>query len=355
MTHHANPARRVRALFVTGLVLLGTLLVPPPAAAVTAGPPAAAAPPAADDPTWTMVPSSPTGPKGRRQFDYELAPKEQITDWFSVSNLSTRPIRVDLYPTDAFTALDGGFALLPRRQAPSGVGAWIRLPRASTTLAPGKRADMSFRLAVPAGTAPGDHVGGIIASVTEQQVGEDGQRVEVERRIAARVYLRVAGPLRPAAGVTGVQVDYDNPIVPLPGGRMAVTYRITNTGNVRLSGKARVQVSGPLGVRLATGDLIDLAEVLPDSEIRLRQEFDHVVPAGPLTATVVLNATTTKGPLPSLTGTGSTVAVPWALLGLLVLVLAVVAYRLWLRRSRRLVTALDAPAAPARQPERVGR
>ncbi|MGI5524998.1 WxL protein peptidoglycan domain-containing protein [Micromonospora sp. CA-259024] len=338
-------ARRVGALLVTGLVLLGTLLVLAPATA-------AAAP---EDPTWTLVPSSPSGPKGRKQFDYELSPKEQITDWFSVSNLGDRPITVDLYPTDAFTALDGGFALLPRSQAPSGVGSWIRLPKASTTLPPGKRADVPFRLAVPAGTAPGDHVGGIIAAVTEEQVGTDGQRVNVERRIGARVYLRVAGPLRPAAGVSTVQVEYDTPVVPLPGGRMMVTYRITNTGNVRISGKARVQVSGPFGVRLATGDLVEMPEVLPDSEIRLTEEFEHVLPAGPLTATVVLNADTPKESLPSLEGSGSTVAVPWALLMLLVLVLVVVAYRLWLRRARRLDTLPDEPAAPAREHERAGR
>ncbi|MET7949683.1 DUF916 domain-containing protein [Micromonospora sp. NPDC005324] len=342
-----GPARRVGALVVAGLVLLGALLTPVPALARAAA--------AADDPTWTLVPSSPSGPKGRKQFDYELSPKEDITDWFSVSNLGDRPIKVDLYPTDAFTALDGGFALLPRSQAPSGVGSWIRLPKASTTLPPGKRADMPFRLAVPAGTAPGDHVGGIIAAVTEEQVGKDGQRVNVERRIGARVYLRVAGPLRPAAEVGTVRIEYDNPVVPLPGGRMTVTYRITNTGNVRISGKARVQVSGPLGVRLATGDLVDVPEVLPDSEIRLTEEFAHVLPAGPLTATVVLNADTPKESLPSLESEGSTLAVPWALVALLVLILTLVAYRLWLRRARRLDELPDDPAASAREPERAAR
>ncbi|WP_083672513.1 WxL protein peptidoglycan domain-containing protein [Micromonospora sp. CB01531] len=343
-SHSPAPARRVGALLVTALALLGSLIAPSPARAA-----------ASDEPTWTVVPSSPSGPKGRKQFDYELSPTEQITDWFSVSNLGDKPIKVDLYPTDAFTALDGGFALLPRSQAASDAGSWIKLPRAAVTLPPGKRADMPFRLSVPAGTAPGDHVGGILAAVTEEQVGKDGQRVYVERRIGARVYLRVAGPLTPAAAVRAVQVEYANPVVPIPGGRMKVTYRIANTGNVRISGKARVQVRGPLGVRLATGDLIDLPEVLPDSEIRLTQEFAHVVPAGPLTATVVLNADTNKESLPSQEGSSSVLAVPWALLGLLVLILAVVAYRLWLRRARRLLAAPVDPVAPAREPERAAR
>ena len=336
--------RRLAVALTATMVATGVLAVPPPATAA-----------APDDPSWTVVPSSPTGPKGRKQFDYELAPKEEITDWFSVSNLGDRPIKVDLYPTDAFTAADGGFALLPRSQAPSGVGSWIKLPKSSTTLAPGKRSDMSFRLAVPAGATPGDHAGGVIASVTEQQVGEDGQQVNVERRIAARVYLRVAGPLEPAATVTAVEVDHDNPVVPLPGGKMEVTYRIANTGNVRLTGTVRLQVSGPLGVRLATGDLVDLPELLPDSEIRLRQEFAHVVPAGPLTATVVANVRTSRDTLPSLSGSGSTLSVPWALVGLLIFLVGLLMYRWYLRRSRRLATMPLDPAPPVRTPEKAAR
>ncbi|MDG4795287.1 DUF916 domain-containing protein [Micromonospora sp. WMMD1082] len=339
--------RRLAAALAATVVATGVFAVPPPATATMAGAP--------DDPTWTVVPSSPTGPKGRKQFDYELAPTEEITDWFSVSNLGDRPITVDLYPTDAFTTADGGFALLPRSQEPSGVGSWIRLPKPSTTLAPGKRSDMPFRLAVPAGAAPGDHAGGIIAAVTEQQVGADGQQVTVERRIAARVYLRVAGPLEPAATVTAVGVDHDNPVVPLPGGKMEVTYRIANTGNVRLSGTVRVQVTGPLGVRLATGDMVDIPELLPDSELRLRQEFPHVVPAGPLTATVAANVRTSRDALPSLAGSGSTVSVPWALVGLLISLVGLLMYRWYLRRARRLaVLALD-PVPRVLPTERVAR
>ncbi|WBB65468.1 DUF916 domain-containing protein [Micromonospora sp. WMMD812] len=343
-----TPARRIRRLaasLLTALTLLGALVLPSSAAT-------AAAP---DDPAWTVVPSSPTGPKGRKQFDYELAPKEQITDWISISNLGDKPITVDLYPTDAFTALDGGFALLPRSAAPSDVGTWIKLPKASTTLPAGKRSDMPFQLSVPADATPGDHVGGIIAAVTESQVGADGQRVNVERRIAARVYLRVAGPVHPAAEVTAVDLAYDNPAVPVPGGRLAVTYRIANRGNVRLSGTVRVQVTGPLGVRLATGDLVDVPELLPDSEIRLRKEFDHVVPAGSVTATVVVNARTPKEALPTVERAASASAVPWSVVGLLGLIAVLLGYRWYLRRARRAMALPVGFAEPAPLAERASR
>jgi hypothetical protein len=176
------------------------------------------------------------------------------------------------------------------------------------------RADIPFQLTVPAGAAPGDHPGGVIASVTEQQVNASGQRVDVERRIAARVYLRVAGALRPAADITAVDVRYSNPLVPFGGSDATVTYRIANHGNVRLTGKARVQVTGPLGIRLANSDVVDLPELLPDSEIRLTKKLPGVFPAGRLTAAVSVNPETTAGALPAVTRSASLWAMPWMVL-----------------------------------------
>ncbi len=322
--------QRAGVLLATATVLVAALATP-----VAAAP--RQAPARADEDTfsWTIVPSSPSGPKDRRQFDYELNPKESIVDWFSVGNLGAKPLAVDLYATDAFTTSDGGFALLDKDQPATDVGTWITLPKKSTTLAAGKRADMSFTLKVPPTASPGDHVGGIIAAVTQEVVNEKGQRVNVERRIAARVYLRVAGPLHPAASITRVDVDYDTPIVPLPGGKMQVTYRVANNGNVRLSGKVRVRVTGPLGVRVASSDLVDIPELLPDSEIRLRQQFASVFPAGELTASVEVNPQSDRDVLPSLAAKKSVTAIPWLILALILLIAAAVAYRLFLLRARR--------------------
>lgn len=60
----------------------------------------------------------------------------------------------------------------------------------------GKRADIPFEFKVPANATPGDHIGGLVASVRQTEESADGQRPEVERRVAARVYLRVTGPVQ---------------------------------------------------------------------------------------------------------------------------------------------------------------
>ncbi len=331
-----DPCRRplgTVALLLAAVVAVMSVAVPPVAAA------------ADDDLRWTVVPSSPTGPKGRLQFDYELSPREAITDWVSVSNVGRKPLRLSLYATDAFTAADGGFALLLKDQPAEDVGTWIKLPMRELTLPVGKRADIPWRLTVPANAKAGDHIGGLIASVTEQQVNQSGQRVEVERRVAARVYLRVPGQLTPGARITTVNASYDGGLGPA-GGPVTVTYRIANTGNVRLSGKARVQLTGPAGIRLANSEVIDVPELLPDSEIRVTRRFDSILPAGRINALVVFNPRTTTGELPGTSRSAGVWAMPWLGLGLLAMLVGLIGWRLLRRRAW---TRLE--RADGRQPE----
>ncbi|GFJ86511.1 WxL protein peptidoglycan domain-containing protein [Phytohabitans rumicis] len=267
-------------------------------AALPALPASAAAP--GDEFKWSVVPSSRSGPSGRSRFEYTLKPREEIADWVAVSNLGKKPLKVDIYATDALNAPDGGFALMLANQQPKGVGSWVALQVKQYTVPVGKRVDIPFRLKVPANAEPGDHIGGIIASATEATTNAEGQQVNVERRVAARVYLRVDGPLQPVAQITAVDVQYDNPLQPFGGRDMTVTYRVANLGNVRFSGTSRVVVKGPLGVRVANSELIDIPELLPDSEVRLTRKVSGVFPAGRLSAEVIVNPTAQSGALESL-------------------------------------------------------
>jgi WxL Interacting Protein, peptidoglycan binding domain len=336
MTHLVRRRWPQRAVILLAAAALLFLCPPVQASAAAAD----------DDLKWSVVPSSPTGPKGRKTFDYELSPKEKLTDWVGVANLSNRPLTIDLYATDAFNAIDGGFALLNSAQPARDVGTWITLPRKQVTIAANKRLDIPFTLTVPPGAEPGDHIGGVIGSVTEYALNAEGQRVKVERRIAARVYLRVAGPLRPDVAITTVAVDYHASALPF-GRKMTVTYQIANHGNVRVTGTARVKVTGPLGIRLGNSELINIPELLPDSEIRLQETLGSVFPAGRLTASVTANTQTNKAGLPAATRSTSRLAVPWAIVGLLVLLLVFLAYRVIARRvRRRRASLLEAAGRP---------
>ncbi len=309
------------------------------------GAPARAA--AADDFRWAVQPSSPNGPDGRTRFAYDLAPGRRVDDQVAVTNLARRPLTVTLYATDAATTVDGAFSLLPASGRPRDAGAWIKPRRGSVTVPPGRRVVVPFRLAVPASATPGDHAAGIIAAVSSRERGADGQTVSVDRRIAARVYLRVPGVLAPSVQVTAVHTTYGNPWVPFTRGAMTVTFRVRNAGNVRLGGTATVRATGPFGARLADDLRMDLPELLPGAEVELSRRLPGVLPAGMLTGDVDVDATSSVGPLPARSGAATVWRVPvTALVSALVAVLLVLR---WRRRTRRPTAPVQGPAdAPRR-------
>ncbi|MEU0958735.1 DUF916 domain-containing protein [Micromonospora aurantiaca] len=332
-----GPAARFGAALAAALL---AVLLGPPAAGEAAPRPAPSADPGAV--RWAVQPSGPGGPTGRNYFTYDLAPGDSVTDHVGVTNLGDRPLTFAVYGTDAYTTTDGAFALLPSDRAATDVGAWIGVERRSWTVQPGRRADIPFRLTVPRNATPGDHTGGVIAAVAQDGVTADGQRVRLDQRIAARVYLRVAGEVRPAVTVESVRVGYDTPLNPIGRADLTVTYRIRNSGNVRVGGTGAVVVDGPGGWTLSRTSPVDLPELLPGAEFTVTERVTGVPPALRLTATVDLAPTTVDTALPPVQRTASVWATPW----LLIAALAAAGPWLYLRRRRRRPTS----AAPSTTP-----
>ncbi|WP_053065249.1 DUF916 domain-containing protein [Micromonospora sp. RV43] len=332
-----GPAARFGAALAAALL---AVLLGPPAAGEAAPRPAPSADPGAV--RWAVQPSGPGGPTGRNYFTYDLAPGDSVTDHVGVTNLGDRPLTFAVYGTDAYTTTDGAFALLPSDRAATDVGAWIGVERRSWTVQPGRRADIPFRLTVPRNATPGDHTGGVIAAVAQDGVTADGQRVRLDQRIAARVYLRVAGEVRPAVTVESVRVGYDTPLNPIGRADLTVTYRIRNSGNVRVGGTGAVVVAGPGGWTLSRTSPVDLPELLPGAEFTVTERVTGVPPALRLTATVDLAPTTVDTALPPVQRTASVWAPPWLLLA----ALAAAGPWLYLRRRRRRPTS----AAPSTTP-----
>ncbi|ADU10222.1 protein of unknown function DUF916 cell surface putative [Micromonospora sp. L5] len=332
-----GPAARFGAALAAALL---AVLLGPPAAGEAAPRPAPSADPGAV--RWAVQPSGPGGPTGRNYFTYDLAPGDSVTDHVGVTNLGDRPLTFAVYGTDAYTTTDGAFALLPSDRAATDVGAWIGVERRSWTVQPGRRADIPFRLTVPRNATPGDHTGGVIAAVAQDGVTADGQRVRLDQRIAARVYLRVAGEVRPAVTVESVRVGYDTPLNPIGRADLTVTYRIRNSGNVRVGGTGAVVVAGPGGWTLSRTSPVDLPELLPGAEFTVTERVTGVPPALRLTATVDLAPTTVDTALPPVQRTASVWAPPW----LLIAALAAAGAWLYLRRRRRRPTS----AAPSTTP-----
>ena len=283
-----------------------------------------------------MQPSSAKGPDGRDWIIRRAAPGERITDYVGITNLGKAPMTFTVYGTDAYNTDDGSFALLPAADRPEDIGAWISLGAKTYTVPANTRLDVPFAVTVPAGATPGDHAGGVVASITEESTDATGQKVLVDRRVAARVYLTVSGAVTPRLSIDTVRVEYAQSANPATGGEMTVTYRIRNAGNLRLSGAGTVRVNGPFGWNLARTGTMEIPELLPGAALTVSERITGVQPAVRLAAEVNVQP---SGSLAATSRSTGVWAWPWALVALVGVGALLAAYKMIrVFRSRRAAT-----------------
>jgi hypothetical protein len=321
-------------LLAVGGLLLGAGSVP---AAVPAAAPALA--PAADNGSWAVYPVPASKAKDalpdREYFYLEAAPGATVSDTVSVFNTSDQPITFQLYGADAYnTPRDGGFALRAADQPQLGVGAWAHLKANKLTVPAHHRADIPFSIAVPKGAEPGDHPGAIVAldAATVGTTSNGKVAVGIQRAVGARVYLRVSGPAVPAVTLQNVSVSRRAPLVPGLGSSSAtVHYTLVNRGNTTVHPTLALKAGGWFGgtvLNVAPKDLgIDL---LPGQSVTLSApwphppQFDHVSLKLSIAGTDI-----------SATAGASFFAVPWFLVGLVLVLIGLLVGARRLRTRRR--------------------
>ncbi len=344
------PARPVRtAVLTVTLVLTSTLAA------------AAASPPAVQDKplvTFGIGPSSAQGSDDRPFLQYGVSPGAVVLDHVAVLNQSDVPLDLQVYAGDGVNTEGGGLDIRKRAERNSDLGAWVTagdavrtgaldptsrslnrvtVPPQSSTSGRGQVV-VPIRIAVPADASPGDHIGGIAASLISRGDNAGAQNIEFEQRVVARVLLRVAGPLEPALSVKILDSKY----VGGPGlglsGSVRVTYRVTNTGNVRIGTSSRVQVDGIAGLTSSSGGGAVAAELVPQGSAVLTATVQDVAPSVLADVEVTADAVPPPGgDLPSAATASDSVriwAVTWQQLALL-LALLLFALWLWWRRHRR--------------------
>ncbi|MEH1098361.1 WxL protein peptidoglycan domain-containing protein [Micromonospora sp. CPCC 205561] len=327
---------RLLAAIATGIALLGAAPAPP-----------TPTPGASSAVTWGVAPSTAKGPNGRPAFTYKLDPGATLTDYVAVTNHSARPLTLNLYASDAFTTAQGGFDLLAGGRQPTDVGSWVRLSQRSVTIPSTSRLNVPFTLTVPRNATPGDHAGGIVASLAATSADAQGNQVAVDHRVGARIYLRVTGELQPALTVENLRVRHSGSLNPLAGGTLTATFTVRNTGNVRLTGRPTLNAAGPFGLGRRSVDAAALPEILPGGELTTTVRMTDVPPLFRLTASAAVTPAAVGDqvldPPPAVDTAQASI---WAVPGPQLALLAVHALAVWVliavrrRRARQFARAV---------------
>ena len=351
--------RRVTVLLALVLTALGLSAGPVAADSATPTPsPSASADARTPDPnrvTFGIQPASPNKdgvivPDQRPYLYYAGAPGSTITDHVAVVNYGLTPIAATVYSADARNDKQGGFTLLTGQEKSTDAGAWtsVSAKRLKTTIA-GRTTNSKLQQAygyaivpvtikIPADATPGDHVGGLLVSVVSAGNAAQGPNVQLDQRVGTRMFIRVAGALDPNIEIEDFSARYDGVLNPVGTGSATVTFTVANRGNVKLGGRITVDVSGLLG-RSASLNLPDLPLLLPGNSVTLTAAVPDVWPQLRNTATVTLTplklTADTDPELSDVSASTSFWAIPWTLLGLILLAL-LLGWYLWQRRNRSL-------------------
>lgn len=325
-----SPRRLVAALLAAALV-------------IPALPAGAAAAPAGPTLTWTVQPADAKGPDGRRWVEHTLDPGQVVTEHLAVRNLSAAAAVFALKAADGYLTDKGRFNMLPSDKASVDGGTWIDVAAKVTVPANGTRV-VPFTITVPGDAAPGDHPAGIAATVTSS-----GGQVNVESRVGFRVMLRAGGTINPALRVDDLAAGYQPSWNPFAAGRLTVGYAVANNGNVWVTGRGRVEVSGFFGLA-GRGTRAEVADLLPGANRTAGARVAGVWPWGPVRTTVVLTPVVLGGDpggaaARPVSATVTTWALPWPQLILVtVLVALLLMLRAVARRRRRRLARLLADA-----------
>jgi len=323
---------------------------------------AASASPAPRRVTFGIEPASAAGADGRPHFAFGATPGALVEDHVAAVNYSAVPLTLALYATDAVETTGGGFGLLPAGVAPTGVGAWIELGSAAptvtvpprTTTGPGQVV-VPVTVRIPRKASPGDHVGGIVASLQTVGVNRSGQKVVLDQRVGTRVFVRVSGRLAPRLVLGHRSAVYQGSADPVGHGQVRVRYLISNTGNEDLSlRRLAVTVSDPVGATRHVA-LADVPLLLPGASVAESVEVPGVWPEFLVHESETVEPLTPSGQaVPSLgtvTAGSGLWAVPWTLVAIVVAVIVALVVSDRVRNRSRRHTA----ATPSRPSELVSR
>jgi len=303
------------------------------------------------------------GPGGQAFIDeratltYTVPPGGEVVDRVAVFNQSNQKLPLLVYAADAVNSESGKLDAQPRAAQPQDLGGWVRLgahangvpvkgrslvqvsvPAQNRTKGIGKVL-LPIRISVPRDASPGDHAAAVVAGLLARGDNATSANLELEQRVALRVYVRVSGAVRAGLAVKVRNVDYEGGSGLGLEGTLRVTYEVRNTGNVRLGATTALKAKGPFGLGSWSVTGPPVQELVPGGRARLTAQIKGVWPTivGHVTVTATAQAapSSTAPKLAPVSDTARYWAMTWQEVAAVLLLIGLVVYRRWRRATRR--------------------
>lgn len=316
--------------------------------------PVAHAESSADSLSWTVRTALSKYGSDRPKFSYTVKPGEQLTDGIDIANKGRTKIRLKIYAADGFTTDSGGYDILTPDKRSKGVGAWVNPAVTEVSIPAGGQVQIPFTMTVPENATPGDHLGGIVTVLDQQD--PSGSGTVIHRRVGLRIDTRVSGKVTSRLKIEKLGLHYSGSN-PFGTGHATLEYTVHNVGNTALSGLQKARIAGGLGLSSRSVDLARLPELLPGESWKAKVAVDDVhamlwVSARITVTPLVTDAAGSNSTLPPVTASSRTAVSAWSFVFLLGFVVAlgvlawvvILAVKRWRRLSRARVEAKVAAA-----------
>ena len=349
-----NAGRIIRRLVSSVLVALAVGATSGSAPVAFAGTKPTSPPPKPNVVTFGTQTASATQPDSRGFYNIGATAGGQVLYHVALRNYSTQAITVALKGTDAENDANGDLVFRPINQQSVDLGQWIEVRRSdlNVTVPPRSNVIIPFLVVVPKDATPGDHVGGITASLESSVVSKSshGSRVKLLQTVGSEIFVRVSGPLRPHLTVGHLSATYAGTTDPIGTGVVKVTYRVANDGNVALGGVQTVYVAGLFGQKNFALHIKNLPLLLPGNSAPevtiIRNVYPELYDSAHVSVRPLPLAGAVTPPLKTVSASVSFWAVPWTALSIVAAVLMGIAAALLIRRRRRRPGGADAGAGP---------
>lgn len=230
---------------------------------------------AAVAPTFSVHPAEfdPSNPATRSYFIRDVRPGQSFTGGVVVRDTGSQPITLLVYAADGLTGQTTGVVYANRGpSASAGAAAWVQIGLSQMTLQPGEQRTVPFSVAVPAGTAPGDHLAGIAFQDARASTSGTQFRIREVIREVVGVLVRVPGAASPKLRVGPLRLEQ------LPGTNLgAIAVGIANSGRLYCKPLLAVSLRGEASSERITRPL---DTVLPQTAVTYPLILTHGIAAG---------------------------------------------------------------------------